>query len=373
MSLTLAECLARKDNDLAAVRILAATAVLHAHAWVVTTPGVKTEDFFHVFAFSLDFHGVHAFFILSGMLLTRSLMERPDALRFVVARLMRYLPGIFVSATVAALIVGPLATRLSLADYFAGGAPFAFIAEVTSLLDINAPLPGVFGTGGEPGTLYIPLWTIHYELVFAIALAAIWALGLMRLRWLVFAGLVATLAVALVWFWHGEAHLRLGTPHHLVRFCTAFGIGVALATFADRVPVSGRLMLAVLLITAPLAYSPLAALAGMALIAYGMLWIGFKGGPIAHALARLGVWSYGFYVSGFLIEQVLAHAFPGWSAWAVFGVAFALSIVAGGLSWRYVERPAIARTGYVTAALRRLPALRKVEPGDRPASVAPRD
>lgn len=60
MTQTLADWLARKHNDLAAARMLAATAVLWAHARVVTEPGLKTADFPHVFAFSPDFHGVRA-------------------------------------------------------------------------------------------------------------------------------------------------------------------------------------------------------------------------------------------------------------------------------------------------------------------------
>ncbi len=354
MTPTLAQCLGRKGNDLAAVRILAAVAVLYAHAWIVTTPGVRTEDFFHVFGFSPDFHGVHAFFILSGLLLTRSLMEKPDALRFVIARLARYLPAIFAAACCAALVVGPIATRLPLRDYFAGGAPFRFIAAVTTLADVNATLPGVFEANREPGILFVPLWTIHYELVFALVLAVISSLGLLRRRRLVLAGLLATLAVNVVWFWNGEEHAHLGSPHHLVRFCSAFGLGIALAVFADKIPVSNRLLLGLAVVAAPLAYSHVAALAGMILIAYAMLCVGFTGGRLAGGLGRLGAWSYGFYVWGYLIEQTIAWSAPGLSAWAVWGVAFCLALAAGWLSWELVERPCVARVSAVAGAARAL-------------------
>jgi peptidoglycan/LPS O-acetylase OafA/YrhL len=350
---TLADCLGRKDNNLAAVRLLAATAVLHAHAWVTAVPGLQTADFLHVFAFTFDFHGVHAFFILSGLLLTRSLLDRPDALRFVVARLARYVPAIFVAALVAAFVIGPLVTSMPLRDYVSGEL-IRFVLAVTTLADVNAVLPGVFDRNPTPGILFIPLWTIHYELVFAVALAVIGALGLLRIRPLVMAGLVATLAVNVVWFWNGEEHLHLGSPHHLVRFCSTFGIGIALAVFADRVPVSGRVMLAVAAIALPLAFTPLAALAGMALIAYAILWIGFCDAPFAGPLARLGVWSYGFYVWGYLVEQTVAYAVPGASAWMVLAISFPLALLAGWASWEAIERPSIARVGAVTSSLRKL-------------------
>lgn len=360
---TLAEGLARPANDLAAVRILAAVAVLWAHAWVVTERA-QFAAFTHVFAFSVDWHGVHAFFILSGMLLTRSYLTRPDVIRFTVARLVRYLPAIFVSTAIAALVIGPLATRLPLEAYFAGGAPFAFIAKVTSLADVNATLPGTLDKGAMPDTLYIPLWTIHYELVFALALGAIGALGLLGFRRLVLAGLVATLAVNVVWFWNGQGYPELGSPHHLVRFTSTFGIGVALGVFADRVPVSGRLLAFAGLLAIPLAFTPLAALAGMLLIAYAIVWIAFAGAAFAKPLAALGVWSYGFYVWGFLIEQCLANGLPTLNGWGVFLAAIPLSLAAGWASWRFVEAPALRVARPIADGLRRLAPRRPTTPAE---------
>lgn len=353
MTPTLAECLERPRNDLAAVRILAATAVLHAHAWYTAVPGLKTKDFLHVLAFSFDFHGVHAFFILSGLLLTRSLIDRPDALRFVVARLTRYLPAVLVSALAAALVIGPIVTSAAPGAYFTAGLA-AFVLKIVSFADVNATLPGVFDRNPEPGILYIPLWTIRYELAFAVVLAILGALGLLRFRPLVLAGFTATLAVATVWFWNGEEHLELGTIHHLVRFATTFGIGIAMGVFADRIPVSNRIMLVVAAAAGALAFTHLAAIAGFALIAYAIAWIGFCAPPFAGALARLGVWSYGFYVWGFLIEQTVAYAIPGASAWTVLAWSFPLALAAGWLSWVFVEKPSIAYTSAITASIRRL-------------------
>lgn len=369
MTPTLAECLARPRNDLAAVRILAATAVLHAHAWFTAVPGMKTADFLHVFAFTLDFHGVHAFFILSGLLLTRSLIDRPDALRFIIARATRYLPAVFVSALIAALVIGPLVTSTAPADYFSRGLA-VFVAKITTFADVNATLPGVFDQNPYPSILYIPLWTIRYELAFAVALAGLGALGLLRLRMLVLAGFVATIAVATVWFWNGEEHLALGTPHHLVRFATTFGIGIAMGVFADRIPVSHLTMLAVAVVAGALAFTHLAAIAGFALIAYAIVWIGFCAPPTAAWLARLGVWSYGFYVWGFLVEQTVAYALPGSSAWTVFALSFPLALVAGWASWVLIERPSIAQTSAITSGIRRLAGSAGVRRGAAPSAGA---
>ncbi|MFL1874719.1 acyltransferase family protein [Hansschlegelia beijingensis] len=352
MPATLAECFERKTNDLAAVRLLAATTVLYYHAWIVTTPGIKTADFFHIFGFSPDFQGVHAFFILSGMLLTRSLMRRQDPIRFIVSRLIRYLPPIFVAALFATIVVGPLVTTEPLRDYFSADL-LRFILVVTTLYDVNATLPGVFMESPQPGILFVPLWTVHYQLVFEVALVAIWAVRLMRWRRLALAALALTAVVNLGWFWNGESYAYLGSLHHMVRFSTAFGIGVVLSLYADRVPVSNRILLVIAVLAAPLAYSHVAALAGMILIAYAILCIGFLGGRLTAALARLGAWSYGFYIWGYMIEQFVADAAPEWSAIQVFLVALPLSLAAGALSSKYVERPLGQFVSPLTAAIRR--------------------
>lgn len=70
------------------------------------------------------------------MLLTRSIMDRPDAVRFATARLIRYVPAIFVSALVAAVSLGPAATKVSLLACptvwtgFAGGAVLRALARL---------------------------------------------------------------------------------------------------------------------------------------------------------------------------------------------------------------------------------------------------
>jgi peptidoglycan/LPS O-acetylase OafA/YrhL len=350
---TLADCLSEKHNHLAAVRILAATAVLWAHAWLVTLSHVRTADFFHVFDFTLDFHGVHAFFILSGMLLTRSLLRRPDTLRFVIGRLARYLPTIVVAALIAALVVGPLTTRLTLAEYFGSAAALKSFLAIAALVDVNAALPGVFEDSVKPGVMFTPLWTVHYELVFSVCLAAVTALGLLRMRRLVLAVLVAVLAVNVAWFWDGERYAYLGSPHHLVRFGSTFGIGIALAVFADRIPVSRRLWLAVAASTVLLAYSHVASLAGLLLLTYTILCIGFARVPLMDRLSHLGTWSYGFYVSGLLIEQCFARLYPDWSAVEVFAASFVVATAFGALSWRFIEKPAIAWVDPLTNAVRR--------------------
>ena len=54
--------------------------------------------------------------------------------------------------------------------------------------------------------------------------------------------------------------------------------------------------------------------------------------------------SYGLYLYGFAIQQLLIHLAPQfWIPSSLFAVSWLLSLAAGWLSWRLVERPFLRR------------------------------
>ncbi|GLK75373.1 acyltransferase [Methylopila jiangsuensis] len=345
---TLASQLSDRENNLSAVRIVAAALVMLSHSWLATVPGIQTRDFFHIFGFSLGHHGVHVFFILSGLLLTWSMLRKPDPLRSMVARVVRYFPAIIVSCLIMTLVVGALVTRLPASGYYGSGQTWGFLASVIGLANVNATLPGVYENNVYPGILYVPLWTLHYELAFSLTLSILVATGAILRKGLVLAGLAVTLAIYTAWFWDGESHANLGSVHHLVRLGTAFGVGVAMAVFADRIPVSWKGFAILAPLCAVFAYSHFAALAGIILLSYLILCVGFTRNAVVGFLATLGTWSYGLYVSSFVIEQTVTHLAPHWPNWAISISSFAVAVTVGAISWRYVEKPCLRYINPIT-------------------------
>jgi len=80
----------------------------------------------------------------------------------------------------------------------------------------------------------------------------------------------------------------------------------------------------------------------VAALAYPVAYFGFGARSVGHRLVALGDASYGIYVWGFVVEQLVVLAFGNRiSALGVFAVAMPITWTIGILSWRLIERPAL--------------------------------
>ncbi len=336
---TIGARLSGRDNNFTTVRILASTTVLFSHAWIVTTPGMVTADYMHLLGFTPGFHAVHVFFILSGFFLTKSILDSGDVVQFCVARVLRLMPAVVLSALVMAFIVGPWITTAEPLAYFTSGETLSFLFSVISLLNISHPLPGVFENNVLPGEIYELLWTLRYEFVFCAGLALAFALGLLRFKILVAVGVAAGLAGFGVYFWNGEDAVLFEPIRHLMRFATSFGLGAACYLFRDRIPYS-MVVLAILAVASFLLKDTgLATPLGILLLTYGVLYVGFAKVSWLKASNWLGQGSYGIYVFGFPVLQLVYLFWPDLGPWSNGMVAWAITVPLAVASWHCFEKP----------------------------------
>jgi peptidoglycan/LPS O-acetylase OafA/YrhL len=75
--------------------------------------------------------------------------------------------------------------------------------------------------------------------------------------------------------------------------------------------------------------------------AFVVIAVGTQSWSVAAAMRRLGDPSYGLYIYGFLIQQILVGSGAGTRAWVLFAEASALALGAGYLSWHLVEEPSM--------------------------------
>ena len=66
---------------------------------------------------------VHVFFVMSGFLIAASWLNSRSVLDFAAKRALRIMPALIVSVLFVVLVIGPLATRLPLGEYFRHPAP----------------------------------------------------------------------------------------------------------------------------------------------------------------------------------------------------------------------------------------------------------
>lgn len=289
-----------------------------------------------------------AFFALSGFLVTGSLDRNRSLLRFAALRGLRIVPALAVEVVLSALILGPLLTTLPLSDYLAHPAVHAYFQNIVGR--IHYVLPGVFGGNPYPDIVNGQLWTIPYELECYLVLAAAAALGLVRRRWL-FLVLIVALQALLVSNALGDGGAIPAVDADAVSgrvLVMAFLAGVTLHRFGDIVPLRRWLCVGALLLSLTLLSLPLGDAFVAFPIAYATVWLGLQS-PRPNFIVKFGDLSYGVYLYGFAVQQVVA-SLGAWTHHWYVNAGLTLPIVCGiaWLSWTFVEKPALGLRSHLT-------------------------
>ncbi|HEY2862469.1 MAG TPA: acyltransferase [Casimicrobiaceae bacterium] len=331
-------------NNFDFIRWLAASLVIISHEYaIVGTPGAEPlAALTHGFA-TLGTLGVDVFFVVSGFLVTRSLLERRALGFFVASRAIRIVPALAVVLVLSAFLLGPIGSDLSLREYFSRPESYTYISRNLTLYDIQWTLPGVFARNHVGDAVNGSLWSLWPEVqmyAYLLLLGLIAQVRPSHAATVVGVGMIAALGAG--WSHHGDLTGSGLEPTTLARLAPYFALGALIYWQRDRVPFTALLPLAAcalaILSYRTVAFVPVFAIAVAAVV----IWL-------AHArlgpLRRWGRWgdpSYGLYIYAFPVQQLLASWFPDWNRGRHFAVAYAVTLLCAALSWKLVEAPALA-------------------------------
>ena len=226
------------------------------------------------------------------------------------------------------------------------------VAEPTPRLeDAGAVLVAKLATNPLAGLMNGPLWTIPMELMCYLVLAAAGALGLLRSR-----SLAAAAAIGyLVFFLVMRNPDLTGKMRHWFEYPAYFAYGVLIALYRDAFLPQARSVVLTLLpaAIALFFFAKLEHSAGLLLLPPLLIYLGTRKAAAFSKLHRLGDPSYGIYVLGCPIQQVVHALYPQWSFLPSLFLALALAAAAGYASWHAVEAPAL-RLKRLLSPVRRL-------------------
>lgn len=324
-----------RNNNFDLFRLVAALLVIYGHAYAFVPDAVNTDVVARLLGF--DYSGslaVKFFFMLSGLLVTASLLNRPHLGEFVVKRAVRILPGLFVCLCVSVFVVGPWFTTLPLAEYFSHGQTWKYLIDNTLLYEIQWRLPGVFAESkyGLNGSL----WTLPLEAVCYLFLAAFYALGIWRSVWLANLVLLAVIFLSFVMPQFLPSLFSNNPEAHLLPGC--FALGALFATNRNRISVSAKGVFALGLWSALLWSTGMKMGLFYLFFFYACLYFGSRK-LVVEKLRIPADPSYGVYIYGFVIQQCLGHLFPREGIIFHQFAAAAIAIIAGTVSWYFVEKP----------------------------------
>jgi peptidoglycan/LPS O-acetylase OafA/YrhL len=323
----------RGRNSFDTVRLVAAMTVIVGHAFVLTGHGPAPQ----ILGFPIHTLAVAVFFATSGYLIAGSWESNPNLVRFVRHRILRVFPALIAVVLITVFVIGPLITTRDLTTYFTSPQTWSYLQTVSTLARYE--LPGVFA-GHPREAVNGSLWSLGVELV---CYALVVVIGLLppparRTGYVLLATTAAALFFAtqfnpalesfadaspVVVFFVGGALLRLTLPGHAYNIRTAaliFG-GWAIATtlWQDW--------------TTPLAWLALP---------YCVITLGRASSQASTYLARIGDISYGTYLWGFLVQQILIETLEPIPLPANIAFVLTGSMVLGWVSWIAIERPALS-------------------------------
>ena len=333
----------RENNRFDILRLLAAWLVLFTHCYALGGRP-QNEPLASTWGIdSLGGVGVSIFFVLSGYLVTMSVERSPNLIEFFRRRALRIYPALIVICLLSVLALGPQLTTLSLTDYWANSITWDYLKNATAFL-IQYPLPGVFTDNPAPSAINGSLWSLPYELTCYAALALLSLVpGAMRAK-----ALIALISIA------GLILLRptvppanpftnfFGLDYYHTKLGLMFALGAVFACWRDHLRVLLWPSLILLFVSYYTTHSSMQLLLFLLGLGVLTLWLALYARWLPRVPSRIGDWSYGAYLYGFPVQQLLAHyklhevSFAGYVIVSTF-VTFTLA----GLSWHLVVKQAL--------------------------------
>lgn len=338
---TLGDVIDPERNSFGVLRLALAIAVVISHAHFFLA-GITDRDPVEAFTgHALSEHAVQVFFILSGVLVTESLLRSKSTLDFIAARLLRIFPGLIVCVLLTALVLGPEFTVLSRQAYMNSPELPDYIVRTILLTTGAAPLPGLFTNLPAQRLVNVSLWTLKYEMMCYAALAVAGMLGVFRprLRLIATAVLAGGLAVLLLKSPFGPENAQLENLRH---FALYFDTGVLAALLKDHLPLRLAGVVVLGAVYAVSVSTPFAEFTCALALGYTALYVGSANFGVLRRFCQSTDLSFGLYIYSAPVQQALISINPNLSVGLLTVQTLMFTLPLAVLSWHLVEKPALA-------------------------------
>ena len=333
----------RENNRFDILRLIAAWLVLFSHCYPLGGRAASEPMASILGIDTLGGVGVTIFFVLSGYLVTLSLERSPNLLEFARRRALRIYPALIAVCLLCVVVLGPWMTTWPLAAYWQHSLTWTYLQNASAWF-IHYPLPGVFYTNPHPISVNGALWSLPYEIACygVLALASLLPLPLRYKTSLLGAGLLIVLLLRPDASQLGAFDRYLGMDYYHAKLGLLFALGAVFAGWRTHIRpmvLPALLVLAVALVLPKGPWQLLLYLLGVGTLT---LWLALNGRWLPRVPQRLGDWSYGAYLYGFPVQQVLAHYKLHEASFAGYVLASTVvTFMLAGLSWHWVEKQAL--------------------------------
>ena len=320
------------------IRLFAAIAVLFSHSFLIAEGDERNEPLESMTGEILGVYGVFVFFIMSGFLVTRSCCATSSSKTYFWNRFLRIYPGYAVSIIICLFVVCPFFTTPSPDNH---GQTLSFLDDFArSLLFLDNILlcDGAWFYSSDSGmgeVLNGVYWTIKIEVLLYIFLALLKKLNLLRSEIVFTLALASTGLFLADWYPNFELWgLTFGMPGFFAGSFLFFAMSQREFKFSTVLVFLFLLAVSGLFGLLPKLFPVLAA--------YPVLALGFLKLPDFDLKLRSGDYSYGMYLFGWPVQQILrSWVGDSMSGWTFFLLSLPLVFIFSILSWHLIEKPSL--------------------------------
>ena len=222
-------------------------------------------------------------------------------------------------------------------DYFSRREAWSYLTKIF-IYPAQYGLPGVFAHNPFPDVINGSLWTLRLEFGLYAVVAGLGALGLIRSKRLTTALILICLAAYVVLTRVANVSV---VPRQILDFfanAVPFFVGMALAQTCIDTKRTGTLTLALIVVSVVLFHGPFFQHALLLSLPFAVLFLAHN---MQCHLGKFGDYSYGLYLWGFPVEQVLIHFFSPLTITQLFLRAGIVTLVIAVISWHCVEKRAL--------------------------------
>ncbi len=331
-------------NNFDFLRILFASLVIVSHSFPLN--GMRDKEILRVLTQNqADFGGiaVKGFFIISGYLIYRSLLRSKSYKNFIWKRVLRLYPGLIIMTLVILLIIPFIytgETALWQNKYY-----FTYAPRTWGLFNLQFDIPGVF-ENLPYHTINGSLWTICYEFTLYIITGLLFFINKKLHIWLVIITVIVSYILATFYPRFLDnflfSKIYLSAPNFYILTCFFFS-GVLL-TFVNIERFKWKftiLILASILLIISL-YIKVFSFVYYFLFPIIVIFFGSSSLPYINKIGiKIGDNSYGIYIYGWFIQQLLLYWF-GLDTFSLIFLSLVVAFIVGYLSWHLVEKKALS-------------------------------
>jgi len=318
--------------------------VLVSHSFTVVTGKAAEEPLRVALGLTPGSIAVDVFFIVSGLLVTTSIIRSRSWLDFVVARTLRILPGLFAAVALTALLIGGY-FYVGPGTFLRGSDVLAYIAR--DALPFAAPVESISDVfdGNPAGDAFnISLWTLPIEVsMYRWVLLAWLFAALPRLaRWRGFRWLILAAFAYSAWRHLGAVGMPLEMSPARLPFM--FFAGALVAVFPLRVRLAPALLPILLIAVLASALHNRAFFVTYSLaLWYLVIGMAYLRAPALRHYNRVGDYSFGMYLYAWPIQQAVIASVPSLNVAQHIAVSAVLTAACAVASWHLIERRALAQ------------------------------